>query len=146
MAIWGRGKRSSACDWNRSHIWCRFGFMALRPQRSKLSFAFFFALAGCLASTQACDNATTPSGNSDEVDANGDKVADDLGQLVDADKDGQADTVDLNQDGKAEGFALDTDGDGEADALALDVDCDGLYDAIDTTRDGKADFFSGVAP
>jgi hypothetical protein len=104
--------------------------MALRPQRFSFLVCAFALLAAC-----------GPSKEAPGLDNNDDKVADDLGSLVDVDpKDGFADRVDINKDGKPDGLGVDTDEDGKADALALDTDCDGLYESLDTSGDGLPDF------
>jgi len=122
---------SGARDWNRSHIWCTFGFMALCSRR----FSF---LACALALVSACSGSTDKERPG--LDNNGDQVADDLGKLIDASpKDGSADLIDINHDGKTDGPGVDTDGDGKVDGLALDTDCDGFYESVDKTGDGKPD-------
>lgn len=103
--------------------------MALRSQRSSFLLCALALLSAC-------------GGSSDKelpgLDNNGDKVADDLGKLVDVNpKDGSADLIDINGDGKTDGPGVDTDGDGKADGLALDTDCDDFYESVDTTGDGK---------
>ncbi|HVY27308.1 MAG TPA: hypothetical protein VHB79_12200 [Polyangiaceae bacterium] len=108
--------------------------MALRPQR----IAWFVS---ALSLVSACG-----SSSSSGPDKNHDNVADDLGNVVDANHDGEADQIDINHDGKPDGFGIDTDGDGKADALALDTDCDGFFEADDVNGDGKPDFVSTKKP
>jgi Glycosyl hydrolase family 12 len=90
----------------------------------------------------ACGGSSNVTG-AGGIDANGDKVPDDIGKLADADKNGAADQIDINKDGTPDGWALDTDGDGTGDALLLDTDCDGIFESYDTDGDGKANFSSG---
>lgn len=63
-------------------------------------------------------------------DSNNDNVADDLGEVLDVDKDGDPDLYDINRDGTLDGIGVDTNGDSIADAIAIDADKDGLYEAI----------------
>jgi hypothetical protein len=118
--------------------------MALRPRRAQPGFLLFSSAMLAALVAAACDAAS--SGGSAGVDANHDRVADDLGKPVDANRDGVADGIDIDGDGAPDGPGLDTNGDGVVDALALDADCDGLYDSIDVNGDGKPDFASKVAP
>src|SRR5690349_5349273 len=109
--------------------------MALRPQR----FGFF---ACAFALLSACGGSSTP-GNQDQpgLDNNQDRVADDLGTLIDTSpKDGAADSIDVNKDGKPDGPGVDTNKDGKVDGLALDTDCDGFYESVDTDGDGIPNF------
>ncbi len=78
------------------------------------------------------------------LDKNRDNVADDLGDVVDADSDNVADGIDINNDGKIDGPGVDRDGDGRADALALDTDCDGVFDSLDTNGDGLPDWVTNL--
>ena len=88
-----------------------------------------------LALTFACGgDASTPGLDNDK-----NRLADDLGKFVDANKDNIVDAIDINRDGKPDGPAIDLNGDGTPDALALDTNCDGLYDSLDTNGDGLAD-------
>jgi hypothetical protein len=82
--------------------------------------------------TFACGGSSTPSNYKDGL-------ATDLGNWVDANKDGVVDSIDINHDGRPDGPAVDSNGDGKPDALALDTNCDGLYDALDTNGDGLPD-------
>lgn len=107
--------------------------MALRPQR-------FSWIVCALSLCSACGS------SSSGPDKNDDNVADDLGKVVDANNDGNADLIDINHDGKPDGFGVDTDKDGKADALALDTDCDGFFEATDTDGDGKPNFVSQKKP
>jgi len=107
--------------------------MALRPQRVS-----FFLCALALAS--ACGGSSSPDKEAPGLDNNGDRVADDLGTLIDTSpKDGAADSIDINHDGNPDGPGVDTNGDGAVDGLALDTDCDGFYESVDITGDGKPD-------
>jgi hypothetical protein len=97
-----------------------------------LTAAFVLVTApGCEDSAGFPDD--EPSGS--ELDADGDGVADDLGEGVDADGDGELDEFET-------GVAVDTDGDGEPDAAGLDTDDDGIIDALDTDFDGEPDVFT----
>jgi len=96
---------------------------------------------GALSFGCATKSDFTPAG----VDANGDNVADDLGNAVDVNADGIADLIDMNKDGTTEGVGVDTNGDGVADALGLDTNSDGLLDAVDVNGDGQPDRFSQTA-
>lgn len=107
--------------------------MALRSQR------FSFLLCA-LALVPGCSG--TPAKELPGLDTNSDMVADDLGKLIDANKDGSADLIDINHDGKPDGPGVDTDRDGKVDGLALDTDCDGFYESVDTTGDGVADLLT----
>lgn len=98
----------------------------------RLSFASVFGLVAC--------------GSVAQFDGNGDSVADDLGKLVDLNKDGVADSIDINHDGIMDGPGLDTNGDGVADALALDTDCDGYYESADTSGDKTPNLTSRKSP
>lgn len=91
----------------------------------------------------ACSGEKTAPGPSG-ADKNNDAIADDLGNTVDNDGDGYADTIDINKDGIPDGPGVDTNGDGIVDALALDTDCDGLYESIDVNGDGVADYVTGL--
>ena len=103
--------------------------MALCSQRVSLALC-------ALALLPACGGSSKDPG----LDDNGDKVADDLGTLIDANpKDGAADLIDINGDGRMDGPGVDTTKDGKVDALALDTDCDGFYESLDKTGDGNAD-------
>lgn len=82
----------------------------------------------------------------DGPDMNGDSIADDLGNGMDLDEDGDLDQVDMQPDGKLDGVGIDTDGDGFLDAVALDLNGDRLYEAMDTNGDGLADFRSSLVP
>lgn len=94
----------------------------------------FLSLALLPASLWAC------ASSSSAFDANGDRVADDLGRTVDTTGTGYADQIDIDGDGIKDGPGVDTNGDGFVDALGLDTDCDGYFDAI-TTRPDKAPEF-----
>jgi hypothetical protein len=78
-------------------------------------------------------------GPSHASDLDGDLVIDSLGNALDDDGDGQADTLDIDGDGTPDGIAIDTDGDGIADGVGIDTDGDGLIDAVDTDGDGAPD-------
>lgn len=73
------------------------------------------------------------------IDANGDRVADDIGWAVDQNMDGVIDMVDLNSDGVIDGPGIDTTEDGLPNGTGLDLDNDGIYDAIDYNADGMVD-------
>jgi len=104
--------------------------MALCPQRSSLLACALVLVAACGSS-----NKELPG-----LDNNEDRVADDLGTLIDANpKDGTADSIDINHDGKPDGPGVDTNHDGKVDGLALDTDCDGFFESVDTTGDGVPD-------
>jgi hypothetical protein len=111
--------------------------MALRPQR----FGFFLSAFALLS---ACGSSTPSNDEQPGLDNNGDRLADDLGALVDANpKDGAADSIDANKDGKADGPGVDTNKDGKVDGLALDTDCDGFYESVDINGDGQPDVRTG---
>lgn len=81
----------------------------------------------------------------ENIDADGDGVADSLGKAVDRGNDGKIDEFDFHGDGKVVGPGVDTDGDGEPDAIGYDTDGDGIIDALDSDGDGKPDtFIDGV--
>jgi outer membrane protein OmpA-like peptidoglycan-associated protein len=91
---------------------------------------------------------TNPNDADDDVDSDGDGIADVLEGSGDTDGDGTADSLDTDSDGDgltdaAEGVA-DTDGDGTVDFLDVDSDADGLPDADegggDTDSDGVPDY------
>lgn len=107
--------------------------MALRPQR----FGFFLSAFALLS---ACGSSTPSKSEPPGLDNNGDRLADDLGSLIDTNpKDGAADSIDINKDGKPDGVGVDTNRDGIVDGLALDTDCDKFYESVDTTGDGMPD-------
>ena len=98
-------------------------------------------LVAPFALTVGCGGSSSnnPS-NSSALDGNGDKLADDLGSLVDANHDGVADTIDINKDGIPDGPEVDTSGKGAGPyGLALDENCDGIYDSVDLNGDGLPD-------
>jgi hypothetical protein len=109
----------------------RISFTSLTP-----SVFLAFAVA-CSAGT-----ASTSSSGPRALDANGDKLADDLGSYVDANHDGTADTIDINKDGKQDGPEVDFQG---MMCLALDTDCDGIYDSLDCANTG-VDVITGIKP
>jgi hypothetical protein len=101
-----------------------------------------FTSVACAALVFACSASTTSSGPR-ALDGDHNKVADDLGKLVDANNDGAADTIDINHDGKQDGPEVDFNG---MMCLALDTDCDGIYDSLDCTGDGIADVITAIQP
>jgi hypothetical protein len=68
-------------------------------------------------------------------DSNDDKVADDLGNVLDVDGDGDPDMHDIDLDGTLDGIGVDINGDSIADAIAVDADDDGFFEAISTGKD-----------
>gem|GEM_PF-452169 len=156
----------SVLDWNRFHIHCTLKIMVLRTQRytgrvahdlhssptrfaasqlkTMLKRSFIPALViAPFVLTFACGGESSGGGGAG-LDKDNNKLADDLGSYVDANKDGNADLIDINRDNKLDGFAVDRSGKGTADALALDMDCDGIYDSLDTSGDGLPDWKTGL--
>lgn len=103
-----------------------------RARLSALALSPFLILLACGGSTN--------NGGSTGLDGDNNKLADDLGRFVDANRDGIADSIDINHDGKADGPEVVATVNGkDVVGLALDVDCDGIFDAIDTNGDGLPD-------
>lgn len=102
---------------------------------SRLYFAFFIPLLGL-----ACSGSDAPTFDSTT------RVATDLGEVLDKDRDGYADQIDIDDDGTLDGMGVDRNGDGKLDALLLDTDCDGYFDAIDVTGDKAADYLTNATP
>lgn len=107
-----------------------------------MKYSALALLASFLFLPSACGSpVSTGDGDGDDgnIDKDGDKIADHLGQSLDQDMDGVADCFDINNDGVEECVGVDTDGDGELDAIGFDTDGDGIVDALDTTGDGVPD-------
>lgn len=99
-------------------------------------FALATAAAGLFF---ACNSDPELRFLADNIDADGDGVADALGRAVDSDRDGVIDDFDFHGDGSVVGPGVDTDGDGKPDAIGHDTDGDGIIDALDRDGDGKPD-------
>lgn len=96
-------------------------------------------VAGAAASAFAGSGSRPPDENQDEELTNQEAHF----ANIDADGDGQLDTVllDADGDGELDGIGRDRDGDGQVDTVLLDSDQDGNVEAVafDSDRDGKID-------
>ena len=110
--------------------------MALRPQRFCFLVCAFALLPACGGSSKEAPG----------LDNDHNKVADDLGTLIDVDNVPGADSIDINHDGKPDGPGIDTNHDGKVDGLLLDTDCDGFYESVDTNGDGEPDLRTSRQP